>query len=312
MNIISFVNIDCFDINSIKNKNIKKEFITILESEFNKFKSDGEVFRMDEYINNQCIYNVDAINDETIKNILSRKLEDKKEYIIDESKYSCGIKATYDDIEYIIRYIYDKEKDIHSICCNLSNPVGVLHRYFGGTYRIDYDGKDDYLEYNASYLDDNDRFITERHRYIVGENNNLTLVSNIKEYDAFKIYALEKETLSYDGKYKDFYNDGKFLMDNIINEESNVAYITDKISSFPVKLGKNVLACSGLVVYNNMDNILKLDGIITRYDTIFDEDKVAKKFRAMPLYIKEKQLIRNYNIRKSVNERVKQLSKKNS
>ena len=310
MNIISFVKNKCFDLDIIDNKNIKEEFTTILEDCFKKFTYSNVSSSEDvEYISSECVYNVDSIDKMTILKILKKELEDRRIDIVDWDKSVKKFKLEYNDVPYVMRYIYDEKRNIHSICLNLEKQVGVMHRHFGPSYRIDYDATRSYLEFNKIELTDGEKLDVERHRYLL-QGKNLTLVSYVKTYDALKLYVQECMIPLYENKYRDIYHDGKYLLDNVTKEESNYIYITDKLSSLPGKLTRGVIACNGLIVYENEENKMNYDGFITCYDSLMSNDMY--KFKHMPLYLKEKELIKIYNNRRIMEERVRKLVKKDS
>lgn len=306
MNIISFAAASGFDFDIIENKYVKEELDSILSSVFSRFKFSKSIKSTNEYKNNICIYDVDAINGKTISQIINKKMEGNKSKIIDTDKSSKSVFATFNDIPYIVRCIYDKKRNTYSICANVANPVGVLHRYFGDTYKIEYDATRDYLEFCSCCLLEDDKYITKRHRYI-SDKSNLTLVSYEKTYDAFVMHSLEKDSINYPEKYSDIYYDGNFSLEDKIDSITSKIYISDKTSRFPTSIAKGVMSCNGLVVYDNTDNKMSYEGIITCFDSIYSD--TYSRFKNTPLHKKEDMLIKNYNLRKDVNERVKKLSK---
>lgn len=274
-----------FDINIIKDKNLRKELISLLTIYLDEYEIYDKPYERNMFKTNPI-----SNQELNLKLLINLANKDRhKNEIIDISKkcFTCGGYKIDGGIPYNFDVIYDCKAETYKI---LGYPIVnhlITHNNFSGSFSIIYDNRENSLQVNKYSRNFEYGLSLESHSYKYSENN-LYLLSNYKEYYGQDVIKMEK---SYMEKFKyvasNIYVNGNINFISHIKPQSNIIFLSSK--------GYGI--------------VIDSDGI---YESpIYDEIVIIEgnNIDIKPLYRKNKSLILNEIIAYDKYQKEKRISK---
>ena len=277
-----------FDINNIKDKNLRKELIALLTIYLDEYEIYGTPYEKNIFKHNP-ILNVE-LKHAMLINIANS--DRNKNEIMDTTKkcFTCEGYKLNGNIPYNFDVIYDCNKETYTI---IGYPIAkhlIMHNDFSGSFSIVYDNRENSLQVNKYSRNFEYGLSLESHSYKYSEDN-LYLLSNYKKYYGQDVIKMEK---SYMEKFK-------YVASNIY-VNGNINFISD------IKPQSNIIFLSS----KGYGIVIDSDGV---YESpIYDEIVIIEdnNIDIKPLYRKNKSLILNeiiaydkYQKAKRINEQKK-------
>lgn len=220
-----------FNPNMISEKDLRREFVSVIEILLSDFYMDDSIKSRELYVN---------FND--------------KEKMVDGSK-TCKYCRGFNDknISYDFICIYDNVNKTYELIIEPTHKTKFADVNFSESISIKYSLNNNLLEVNRLTNDTAENLIEEQYLYTRSSRNKaLILFSEVKTYDRFLVSILDEKSYI---EYKKFYLKGKYGLGSFVKPEEIKIFATTKMGSefHILKVNGNdvgMVICNGTMVYD--------------------------------------------------------------